>query len=109
MVDVGERWEYQLSAYAVGSWAVTALMRRPRRGEDSRGPPAAAARRETGRTGVAPRETEEGAVWWLGEEERNERKAAAAAWAAVAMAGKLFGAFRGFLAWIGERDRAEAD
>lgn len=51
----------------------------------------AAARRETRRIGVAPRETEEeGAVWWVGEEERNERKAAAAAaaaWAAVDMAG----------------------
>jgi len=94
-----------ISAYAVGSWAMTALMRRPRSGGDSRGPPAAATRRETGRTGVAPRETEDGALWWLGEEERNERKAAAA-WAAVAMAGEVFGGF--FLAWIGPgRDRAD--
>lgn len=50
----------------------------------------AAARRETRRIGVAPRETEEEGAVWVGEEERNERKAAAAAaaaWAAVDMAG----------------------
>lgn len=98
------------SGCVVGSWATTAPTRRPRRWKGSRGPPVAAARRETRRIGAAPRETEEeGAVWWVGEEERNERKAAAAAaaWAAVAMAGEVLGAFRGFLAWIGERDKAD--
>jgi hypothetical protein len=90
-------------AHLVGSWATAAAIRRPRQREVRVGAPAAAARTEAGRTGVARKETEEeGAVWWW-EDERKERNVAAV-WAAAAMAG---GGFGGIGEAISERESGQ--
>lgn len=65
------------------------------------GAPAAAARSEAGRAGVARKETEEEGAVWCWEDERKEMNVAAA-WAAVAMAG---GGFRGIGEAISETAR----
>jgi hypothetical protein len=64
----------------------------------------AADRREAGRRGDARKDKEEGAVWWVEEEESTARKAPKAAWAAVAMTGeRISGCSR---IWEGIKARA---